>query len=108
MPDKLIQSEYYYHLIDAVAYFASSAVPIYFLAKSRNSSGNPLRTVMLMLAGFVLIQGTYHVLGMAGMTLLSKGVLEPLSAAIMFSAAIAYLITRRKMTKQERVDPVGQ
>ncbi|MEO9364416.1 MAG: hypothetical protein ABI348_11000 [Nitrososphaera sp.] len=104
----MVQPEYYYHLIDAVAYFASSAVPIYFLVKSRNSSGNPLRAVMFIIAGFVLTQGTYHVLGMAGQAVLSKGILEPLSAAIMFSAALAYFFTRRKITKHGRIDPVGQ
>jgi len=105
MPFKLIQSDY--HLIDAVAYFVSAAVPIYLLLKSRNSVDNPLRKVMIMLAGFVLTQGVYHVAGMLGLKLLSKGILEPVSATVLLSAAVVYFLTRRRLTKQEVVSSHG-
>lgn len=112
----LVQPEYY-HLIDAIAYFIVAAVPVYFLVKSRNNvnngggignNNNPLRKAMAVLAGFVLAQGAYHIAGMLGLTLLSKVVLEPLSAAVLVSVALAYLFTRRKMLKREVDSPIGK
>jgi hypothetical protein len=102
----LIQSEY--HLIDAVAYFIAAAVPIYFLIISRNSANNPLRKVMGTLAAFVMAQGAYHTAGMLGLNLLSKAILEPLSAAVLASTALAYLLTRRRMLKQEVDRSIGK
>jgi len=104
----LLQSEY--HLIDGVAYFVAAAVPIYFLIKSRNSVNNPLRKVMVILAGFVIAQAIYHVAGTLGLRLLSKVVLEPLSAAVLVSAALAYLLTRKRILKQQEEvnNPVGK
>jgi hypothetical protein len=95
----LVQSEY--HLIDAFSYFIAAAVPIYFLIKSRNSVNNPLRKVMVILAGFVMAQGVYHIAGVLGLNLISKVILEPLSAAVLVSAALVYFLTRRRMLKQE-------
>ena len=101
----LVQSQY--HLIDAIAYFVASAVPIYFLIKSKNSINNPLRKIMVILAGFVLAQGIYHIAGMLGLNLLSKVILEPLSAAILLLAALAYFLTRRRIIKHDVNSPIG-
>lgn len=96
-----------YHLIDAVAYFVAAAVPIYFLIKSRSSVNNPLRKLMVILAGFVIAQGVYHTAGMIGLNLLSKAILEPLSAGFLVLTALVYLLTRRRMQKQEVNRSVG-
>jgi hypothetical protein len=101
----LIQSPY--HLIDAIVYFIAAAVPIYFLVKSKSGSNNPLRKLMMILAGFVIAQGIYHTAGMLGMSLLSKALLEPLSAGLLVLTAIAYLLTRKKMQKQEVNSSIG-
>ncbi len=98
MSSQLMQS--YYHLIDAAAYFIAAAVPILFIIRSRKSINNPLRAIAIILAGFVLAQGVYHVVGMLGLTLLSKVILEPLSAAILASAGVAYLLTRKRLLKE--------
>jgi hypothetical protein len=95
----LIQSEY--HLIDALYYFIAAAVPIYFLIVSRNSINNPLKKVMLILACFVLAQATYHIAGILGLNLLSKVILEPLSSAVLASAAVVYFFTMRKTRIQQ-------
>jgi hypothetical protein len=102
----LIQSEY--HLIDAVAYFIAAAVPIYFLVISRNSMNNPLKKVMMILAGFVIAQGIYHVFGVLGQSLLSKAVLEPLSAVVLALTALAYAFTRKTMVKQGVDSSIGK
>jgi heme A synthase len=93
-----------YHLIDAVAYFIAAAVPLYFLIRSKNSVNNPLRKLMVILAGFVIAQAIYHTAGTLGLNLLSKVVLEPLSAALLVLTALAYLLTKRMMQKQEEVN----
>ena len=95
----LVQSEY--HLIDALSYFIAAVVPVYFLMKSRNSVNNPLRRVMAILLAFVVAQGVYHVTGVLGLNLISKVILEPLSAAVLASAALVYFLTKRRMLKQE-------
>ena len=95
----LIQSEY--HLIDAFSYFIAAVVPIYFLIKARNSINNPLKRVMAILLAFVVAQGVYHVAGVLGLNLMSKVILEPLSAAVLASAALVYFLTKRRMVKQE-------
>jgi DNA integrity scanning protein DisA with diadenylate cyclase activity len=102
----LIQSEY--HLIDAIAYFIAAAVPIYFLVISRNSVNNPLRKVMMILSGFVIAQGAYHTAGMLGLSLLSKAILEPLSAAVLALTALAYVFTRKRMLKEEVDSSIGK
>jgi hypothetical protein len=103
----MIQPEYY-HLIDAISYFIAAAVPIYFLIRSRNSLNNPLRKVMMILAGFVLTQGVYHIVGTLGLNLIiSKVILEPLSAAVLVSAALAYSLTRRTLLKRQVNSSIG-
>ena len=89
-----------YNIIDAIAYFASAAVPLYFIIRSRGGVNNPMRGTMIILAGFVLAQGVYHTASVFELSLLSKVVLEPLSAAILVAAALAYFLMRKKLLKQ--------
>lgn len=102
---KLNQLEY--HLIDALSYFIAAVVPIYFLVKSRNSINNPFRKVMVILACFVMAQGGYHIAGMLGLNLLSKVILEPLSAVILAVASFVYFLTRGRIQKQKINGSIG-
>ncbi len=86
-----------YHVIDAIAYFMAAAIPIYFIAKSNN---NYLRKLTMVLAAFVLTQGTYHVLGALNFKLLAKGLFEPLSAAILVSFGVIFLLSSRRVKKE--------
>jgi hypothetical protein len=56
---------------------------------------------MAILLAFVVAQGVYHVAGVLGLNLMSKVILEPLSAAVLASAALVYFLTKRRMLKQE-------
>jgi hypothetical protein len=96
-----------YHLIDAVTYFIAAAVPIYFLIKSKGSINNPMRKLMMALAGFIVAQGVYHIAGMLGLNLLSKTILEPLSAGVLVLTALVYILTSRKMQRQEASSSIG-
>ena len=93
-----------YHLIDAIFYFAAFVVPIYFIVKSRNENiGSDLLVKLMMLLGiFMLIQFTYHVIGMLDLKILSKGILEPLSAVAMTIFAIYYFFSIKKISREEK------
>jgi hypothetical protein len=100
----ILQSEYY-HIIDAISYFVAAAVPIYFLVKSRNGvKNNPLRKVTLILAGFLIAQGAYHAAGIFGFHLLSKVILEPLSAAVLVLVALLYFLTIKGISRQKQAE----
>ena len=93
-----------YHLIDAIFYFAAFVVPIYFIVKSRNEKigSDLLVKLMILLASFMLIQFIYHVVGMLDLKILSKGILEPLSAVGMTIFAIYYFFSIKKISREER------
>jgi hypothetical protein len=99
----LIQTEYY-HLTDAIFYFLGAIIPIYFIFKSKgiNSNHSYLKTLSLVLASFVLIQGFYHVAGSLGFKLLAKGILEPASFTTLVFFAIIYFINTSKIIKKRR------
>ena len=92
-----------YHFIDAIFYFAAFAVPIYFIAKSRHQKfgSDLLVKLMILLASFMLIQFIYHVAGMLDLKILSKGILEPLSAVAMTIFAIFYFFSIKKISRGE-------
>jgi hypothetical protein len=97
----LIQVQY--HLIHAIFYFAGFIVPIYFILKSRSKKigGDPLVKLMILLASFMSIQFIYHITGTFDLKLLSKGILEPISAAALTIFAIVYFFAAKKMKKEE-------
>ena len=97
----MIQIEY--HLIDAIFYFVGFTVPIYFVLKSRSKKieGNILVKLMMLFASFMLIQFIYHIAGMLNLTLLSKGILEPISAVALTIFAIIYYFSINKMRRKE-------
>jgi cytochrome bd-type quinol oxidase subunit 2 len=100
----------YYHFIDAIVYLIATAIPIYFILKSKKSidsnNNNHLLKLTIVLIGFILIQVLYHIAGIAGFRLLAKGILEPLSMAALLVFGIIYIIsiwkTKRQRQQQER------
>lgn len=104
----MLQAEYY-NFIKAIIYIVAAIIPSYFLLKSRNTSNdnndyNHLRTLTILLVGFILLQTFYHIVGALGFRLLAKGWLEPLSMATLLLFGIMYLITtlRIKDKKQQQ------
>jgi Ca2+/Na+ antiporter len=101
-----MQPQYYYNLIQSIAYFIAAIVPIYFIVKSRKNKDDrkSFEKISILLVGFILIQGVYHVLGMFGLKLLSKGFLEPLSIIILLLFAIIYLLYTKKQRKSYKLN----
>ena len=97
----MIQPQYFYNLIQSIAYFIAAIVPIYFIVKSRkNKDGRKsFENISILLIGFILIQGVYHILGMFGLKLLSKGFLEPISIIILLLFGLTYFLYTKKERK---------
>ena len=57
---------------------------------------------MVLLACFMLIQFVYHVAGTLDLKLLSKGILEPISAIVLTIFAIIYFFSMRKIKREEK------
>jgi hypothetical membrane protein len=93
-----------YHLIDAIFYLAGFIIPMYFILKSRSKKieDDILVKLMLLLASFMLIQFIYHVAGTLDLKLLSKGILEPISAIVLTIFAIIYFFSMRKIKREEK------
>jgi hypothetical protein len=98
----LIQIQY--NLIDAIFYFISLVVPIYFIFKSRNQKigSSILVKLMVILASFMLIQFIYHIVGILDLMILSKGILEPLSAVALTIFAIFYFFSIKKIGRGQK------
>ena len=93
--------QYYFNLIQSIAYFIAAIVPIYFILKSRKNKDNrkSFENISILLIGFILIQGVYHILGMFGLKLLSKGFLEPISIIILLLFGLTYFLYTKKERK---------
>jgi uncharacterized membrane protein YfcA len=104
----LIQIQY--HFVDAIFYFAAFVVPIYFVAKSRHQKvgSDLLIKLMILLASFMLLQFIYHVAGMFDLKILSKGILEPLSAMAMAMFAIYYFFSIKKIKMGEKEEKASK
>jgi|SRR6188472_77185 Ca2+/Na+ antiporter len=103
----MLQTQYYYNLIDAIAYLVAAIIPAYFILKSRksinnNDNNNYFRKLTMVLVGFILIQVFYHIAAIIGFRLLAKGFLEPLSMAALLFFGVIYLISTWKIKKQQR------
>lgn len=83
------------HLINGVVILLASAVPIYFTLKLR---GN-LRKLTAILSVFILTHAVYCWLDFFGIDLLSDGVFEPLSAAVLVFFGMSYY----RMANQRKV-----
>src|ERR1041385_1651838 len=98
----------YYHLIDAIVYIITAAIPVYFILKSRksiDSNNNNLLRLTIVLVSFILLQVFYHIAGIAGFRLLAKGLLEPLSMGALLFFGIIYVISiwKTKKKRQEKL-----
>jgi chromate transport protein ChrA len=96
----MLPPQYYYNLIQSVAYFIAAIVPVYFVLKSRKNNDNrkSFENISILFVGFILIQGVYHFFSIFGFKLLAKGFLEPLSIVVLLLFGLTYL----RHTKNER------
>ena len=94
-------------IIQAIVYFVAAAVPIYlfFILKRHDNSYNNhhFRNLLIVLAGFVLVQGIYHFVGAVGFNMLAKGILEPISFVILLLFGIIYFVTNGSIVKKRDV-----
>jgi hypothetical protein len=89
----------------SIVYFIAAVIPIYltFIVKKKiGNDDNQFKRLTRVLASFVLMQGFYHVAGSFGYILLAKGILEPLSFAMLIFFGVFYIIskTRAKIEKE--------
>ncbi|MGC2427187.1 MAG: hypothetical protein WA421_09140 [Nitrososphaeraceae archaeon] len=103
----MLQTQYYYNLIDAIVYLIAAIIPAYFILKSRksinnNDSNNYFRKLTMVLVGFILVQVFYHIAAIIGFRLLAKGFLEPLSMAALLLFGAIYLISTWKIKKRQQ------
>ena len=89
------------HLINGVVILLATAVPIYFTLKLR---GN-LRKLTAILSVFILMHAVYCWLDFFGFDLLSDGVFEPVSAAVLVFFGIFYyrIANQRKVSIKNMV-----
>jgi hypothetical protein len=89
------------HLINGVVILLAAAVPIYFTLKLR---GN-LRKLTAILSVFILMHAVYCWLDFFGFDLLSDGVFEPVSAAVLVSFGMFYyrIANQRKVSIKNMV-----
>ncbi|MGN6632528.1 MAG: hypothetical protein ACTHKP_09875 [Nitrososphaeraceae archaeon] len=94
-------------ILQAIVYFVAAAVPIYlfFILKRHDNSYNNhhFRNLLIVLAGFVLVQGIYHFVGAVGFNMLAKGILEPISFVILLLFGIIYFVTNGSIVKKRDV-----
>jgi preprotein translocase subunit YajC len=94
-------------IVQAIVYFVAAIVPIYLyfiLNRQDNSHNNKhFQNLLIVLAGFVIVQGIYHFVGGVGFNQLAKGILEPISFVILLIFSIIYFVTNRSKAKKEDV-----
>lgn len=100
---------FYYNLVDAIAYFIASTIPIYFILKlnknKRDNKNKRLKDITIFLVAFVLIQGIYHIASIFGLNMWAKGVIEPLSIIALIFFGLIYLlemIREKRLANQEK------
>ena len=103
----MLQTQYYYNLIDAIVYLIAAIIPAYFILKSRkridsNDNNYYFRKLTMVLVGFILVQVIYHIAAIIGFRLLAKGFLEPLSMAALLFFGVIYLISTWKIKQQQQ------
>ena len=71
------------------------------MSRNQKIGSDLLVKLMIILASFMLIQFSYHVVGMLNQKILSKGILEPLSAVAMTIFAIFYFFSIKKTSREK-------
>ena len=91
----MLQIQHYYNFIESLAYFIAALIPIYFIINSgRNHNSHKkkiLVNISIILVSFIIIQGIYHIIQIAGSKILAKTILEPASMVILLLFALIYL-----------------
>jgi putative Mn2+ efflux pump MntP len=90
----------------SIVYFLAAVIPIYltFIGKKKiGNDNNHFKRLTIVLAGFVLMQGFYHVIGSFGYNLLAKGILEPLSFGILVFFGVFYIISKTSAQNEDEV-----
>jgi hypothetical protein len=96
-------------ITQSMVYFIAAAIPIYLtsILKKRtddnNNNNKHFKVLTIILAGFVLMQAIYHAIGALGFSLLSKGILEPLSFVILLFFGVIYLVSKIRTKSEEEV-----
>ncbi|MGB6627909.1 MAG: hypothetical protein WBE61_07235 [Nitrososphaeraceae archaeon] len=98
-------------ITQSIVYFIAAAIPIYLtrILKKRtdgnnnNNNNKHFKVLTIILAGFVLMQSTYHAIGALGFSLLAKGILEPLSFVILLFFGVIYLVSKIRTKSEEEV-----
>ena len=88
----------------SIVYFIAAAIPIYLTttAKTKICNYNKyFKTLTIVFASFILMQGFYHAASFYGYKLLAKGVLEPLSFGILIFFGVFYLISKTSSKAEE-------
>ncbi|HEY7572078.1 MAG TPA: hypothetical protein VH796_11990 [Nitrososphaeraceae archaeon] len=90
-----------------MVYIVAAIVPIYLyiiLNRQDNSHNNKhFQNLLIVLAGFVIVQGIYHFVGAVGFNQLAKGILEPISFIILLIFGIIYFVASRSQSKKEDI-----
>jgi hypothetical protein len=84
-------------ITQSIVYFIAAAIPIYlvFIAKTRMGNDDKhFKRLTIVFASFILMQGFYHTASFFGYKLLAKGVLEPLSFAILIFFGVFYIVSK--------------
>jgi hypothetical protein len=96
-------------ITQSIIYFIAATIPIYLtcILRKRNNRGNNksnyyrFKILTIILAGFVLLQAFYHIVGSLGFRPLAKGILEPLSFVILLFFGVTYFVNMSKVKKEE-------
>ena len=91
----MIQQEF--HFFNTIAVFFAAVVPIYLGLKLKDKN---LKKLMLLLSSFILIHGFYHAAGSLDWMFLAKGILDPISTAMLLGFGLYYFLmikTKRKI-----------
>lgn len=90
----MIQTEF--HFFNTIAVFFAAIVPIYLSLKLKDKN---LKKLTMLLAAFIAIHGFYHAAGSLNWMFLAKGILDPISTAILLAFGLYYFL--RIKTKKE-------
>src|SRR5919109_1231668 len=75
------------HFVSAVVILIAAAVPIYLTIKLKDEK---MKKLTAILSVFIGIHAIYQLVGFYGLTLISEGLLEPLSVGVLIFFGIVY------------------
>ena len=91
----MLQIQHYYNFIELLSYFIAALIPIYFIIKSGKNHNSHKKKILvnisIILVSFIIMQGIYHIIQIAGYKILAKTILEPVSIVILLLFGLIYL-----------------